>query len=290
MGFFQEIFECWAYVLIDMFAGIYSSMAKSVFHIEDMINFGITGAFISKLYTIVCGFAIGLVIAKALKKGFWTYILWRDGDPDAPVQHTVINIMLAVGIAVSFPTLYGRFAEVCVWLTSRITEATMVLIMLDGEDSLQVGLEKILNFLLISGIGYILLVIIFIILMIILYITFVKRSAELLALRIGFSLACTGLLDSDNGVFASTVKIFLQVALTTICQLFFIDLSLATFIASVDMFGQINIFFSIGFCIAAFSMPRMLQNIMLATGGGGGLQKVTSTMYTASLIKSFIRR
>lgn len=282
MGFIQDILDAVLYEIARMWAELFTMLGRTVFFIEDGIGSVIGSDIIDNLFTFMSAFAISLVLLKVLKKGFWTYILWRDGDPDTPIQQVAINVVLAVVTAIAFPTLYSWFAEVCLWLIEKMSFAAFGIMSttIDAAD-----LTRMITAITIAGFVPVVATIIYFIMLFILYLQFIKRSAELLLLRLGFPLACLGLLDSDNGVFTTTVKTFIQVALTSICQLFCMACSISIFIRAYT--SMANLLYCIAFCMAAFATPRMLQFILMPTGGGG-MQKVGSTLYAANLVKGLL--
>jgi len=281
MGFIQDIFEALLYEVAQMWANIFEGLGDTVFYIEHGLDGVISDDLLSEMFLFVQAFAISLILLKILKKGFWTYVLWKDGDADQSIQQSVVNLVLAVVIALSFSTLYDWFAQVCLWLIEKLSLSTFDMM---GLDTIESYMETVLTHTF-SGVMCVIALIYFIMLFI-LYLQFLKRSAELLVLRLGFPLACLGLLDSDNGVFTTTVKTFLQVALTTIAQLFFMMWSMTIFVRAHT--SPTSIFYCIAFAMAAFATPRMLQFILMPTGGGGAGQKVTGAVHTVSLVKGLI--
>lgn len=280
MGFFTDFVNKLLLDSLKYWGELLVNIGETSFFIERSIDDIFDTDKISSIYNFVCAFAVSMIILKMLKKGFMTYILWRDGDPDAPVQQSVINLVLAVAIAILFPTFYQWYAEVSVWLIEKII--SMSFVDLSIFELTEVPLMAISESLVLAIIG-----LIYIIMMFILFLQFFKRGAEMLILRLGFPLACLGLLDSDNGVFTGTVKVFIQVSLTSIIQLFLMNLSAVVFINS--RMELLKMLFCIACCMAAFGTPRLLQFITLPQGGGGGaMYKVTNTVHTVSMVKSLL--
>lgn len=277
MGFFGDLVTLLVMEACKLWVSLYRELGKAVFYMEDYIGFAFDRTHIDAIFDFARNLAISLVILKVLKKGFFTYILWRDGDPDTPVQQSVINMVLAVIVAIGFPTLYDWYVDVSLYIIEFISTATFDMMELEDWPTIMD------TFIDMSGI-FALIMLIYIIMLFVLYLQFLKRSAELLILRVGFPLACLGLLDSDNGVFTSTVKVFLQVSLTTIVQLFFMQLSMTIFIKmQTELY---NPFLCIACLMAAFATPKMLQFILLQTGSGGGPM---STASQAAHIFSYVK-
>jgi len=280
MGFLQDLLDWFVYEAMNLWISIFINLGETVFYIEKGLGNVLSEEHVSGLYQFTSALAVSLILLKVLKKGFMTYILWRDGDPDTPIQSTVINLVLAVATIICFPTLYDWYSEISLWIIEKVAMSSFMMAEVGGW-------PLIVSQLLGIGLIYGLVFLIYLIMLFILYLQFLKRSAELFILRLGFPLACMGLLDSDNGVFTTTVKTFIQISLTTVTQLFFMMLSITIFLNATSEF--VNLFYCIAFCSAAFATPRTLQFILMQTGGGGGgMYKVTSAVHTVSMLRSLI--
>lgn len=277
MGFIQDLIDQMLYEIGTLSATVLDGFGNNVFYLEDALDGILSVDVLHRLFQFMNLFAISLLILKVLQKGFWTYILWKDGDPDMPVQQTLTNTVLAVALVLSFGMMYDWFAGVCLWLIENL-----VFFQLMGLDFTQIITDALTGRGVILGVGGL----IYFIMLFVLYLHFLKRSAELFLLRLGFPLACIGLLDSDGGVFTTTVKTFIQVALTTVAQLFCMVTSILIFVRTSGSIG--GFLLAIAFCMMAFATPRMLQYILIATGGVGVGQKVTSALHTVSLVKGFL--
>ena len=76
-----------------------------------------------KLYNIIFGFGVSLIVLKFLKKGFEAYVLWTDGDADEEPVALLTNFFKAMAVAVSFPTLYGWLADIITDMTTQLMAA-----------------------------------------------------------------------------------------------------------------------------------------------------------------------
>lgn len=279
MGFFTDFLDKILYEAFELWGGLLGDIGETAFYVERSIDNIFSADKISSIYNFICAFAVSLIILKMLKKGFMTYILWRDGDADAPVQQSVISLILAVVVAISFPTLYEWYAQVSLWLVGKVIGLSFEEMHAFSSAWISFDIKS-------DTLVFAIITLIYIIMMFILYLQFFKRGAEMLILRLGFPLACLGLLDSDNGVFTATIKVFVQVSLTSVVQLFLMNLSAVAFVNSGKKLTIL--LFCIACCTASFATPKLLQFITLPQGGGGGMYKVTSTVHTASMIKSLM--
>lgn len=105
-----------------------------------------------------------------------------------------------------------------------------------------------------------------IVLFVILYVQFLVRGVEILILRLGFPLACIGLLESNSGVFQSYSQKLFKSVLTVIVQIILCKLGLALVFTS-------HWFYAIAVIIMALKTPSFLQEFML-TGNSGGISAI----------------
>lgn len=103
-----------------------------------------------------------------------------------------------------------------------------------------------------------------IILFVILYVQFLVRGVEILILRLGFPLACVGLIESNSGVFQSYSQKLFKSVLTVIVQIVLCKLGLALVFAS-------HWFYAIAVVMMALKTPSFLQEFMLTGGSSGGI-------------------
>jgi len=131
--------------------------------------------------------------------------------------------------------------------------------------------------------GGTILAIVYLVCYINLWIGFIRRGLELFVLRLGVSFACTGLMDSDGGVFKPYIKKFFQELITIILQVVMLKMSVALMINT-------HILFAIAALMMALKAPTFLQEFTMAYGGGqGATTKITQTAYTAKMIYSFVK-
>ena len=103
---------------------------------------------------------------------------------------------------------------------------------------------------------------IYLLCLVIFWFQIMRRSIEMLILRMGFPLACLGLIDSDSGVFKPYVKLLFQAAFTILIQV-------TCFNLSVFLINSDNGFFAIGTLLAAINGPQLLSSLLVHTGGSG---------------------
>lgn len=240
---------------------IMQDFSKVAFHAEEMIGDVLNTELIAVLYKVVMLFGIGLIILKFLKKGFETYTLWTDGDPDADPLTLLTNFFKAIAISMSFLVIYDWIIGATLDLIDRLQES----ISSKSTDEVLTFLDNIG-----SGGGKFfdtLFVIVFLIFGIMLYFQFMKRGIEMIVLRLGMPIACMGLLDSDKGVFKPYMQKFFQNSLTVTVQIILGKLGLL-----VCLNG--HFFWAFAIMSVALATPKFLQEFMIGAGGGGGMGNI----------------
>ena len=219
----------------------------------------------SKLKAIILSFAISLIILKFLKKGFNIYIMWSEGDTDTPPLTFITYFVRAIVMAISFPVLYAWFIDIAKDLTNQILLSLNV----SGQASLTTNLATLSTVGIFSAIfGIIVLIMLFL-----LYIQFIMRGIEMFILKVGFPLACVGLVDSDKGVFSPYVKKFFQSSMTVMVQM-----ALSKIVILLIVSGQlIN---AVAVLLVALRTPKFLSEFMLLTGNGSS--GISNMIHTTS--------
>ncbi len=267
---------------------LFSQLINIVFWVENHISDGSifqntimdssrSQIFFDKLFEVTMGFGISLLIFKFLKKIFDTYILGSDGDSTVSIENTLIGFCKGLVIIFSFTWLYEVFVNISVEFINEILDAV-------GLVTVTSLMEIFEHFFLGGGIFMMLGLLVFFICYLLLIFQFIKRGLEMLILRLGVPIACVGLIDSDNGVFAPYVKLFIQNSVTIIIQLAMIKLGFG-----VTANG--NIFFGIGAMIMGIKTPQFLQQFMLGVGGSSiNMMSLNQTASMVSRVSRFIKK
>lgn len=237
----------------------------------------ITGVqFFTELMPITYGVGISLIILKFLKKAFDVYVLWTDGDPDADPFLLLTNFVRAVGTALIFQWVYGLFVDICRDVTDTILGSVEATTRFTEDWSI-----TFTSFGLVPSIAGL----IFLICWLILYFSFMARGIEMMLMQIGVPLACVGLLDNDKGVFRAYINQFVKAFLTSIVQITLCKIGLALMLDATLVTAS-NIFWGIGCMIAAISIPKVMREFLVPTGGDG---HIGSTVYQTVNIASMAR-
>lgn len=108
----------------------------------------------------------------------------------------------------------------------------------------------------------------------------------MMVMRVGVPLACVGLLDNDKGVFRAYINQFVKAFVTTIVQIMLCKIGLSLMLGATIISVQ-NIIWGIACMISAISMPKILREFLVPTGGDGYIgNTVFQTVHVASLAKS----
>ena len=245
-----------------------NSLIPMSFYAENYLNTSIFGGTIdfSGLFNLFFGFGVSLIVLKFLKKGFDIYVGWSDGDPDLDPLTLVTNFLRAMVIALCFPILYDALISAT---SSLIDQAITVIDQLTNQQSIiDTIVNTITNSIFMALAGLILVII-----DLILWVQFMMRGVEMMVMRIGIPIACTGLIDNDKGVFAPYMKKFFMNAATVLIQITLVKLSLTVMIMG-------NPFYSLAMAFVAMRTPKFLQEFMVNMGGTGS--SVINTVYHTS--------
>jgi len=245
-----------------------NSLIPMAFYAESYMTTAIGGKTIdfSGLYNLFFGFGVSLIVLKFLKKGFDVYVGWSDGDPDLDPLNLVTNFLRAMVVTLCFPILYDALVKA----TSDMIDQSIAII--DQLTSQQSVVDMIVNaisnsiFMALAGL-------ILVVVYLILWVQFMMRGIEMMVMRIGVPIACTGLIDNDKGTFAPYMKKFFMNAATVLIQIALIKLSLTVMILG-------NPFYSLAIAFVAMRTPKFLQEFMVHMGGAGG--SVINTVYHTS--------
>lgn len=255
---------------------ILNSIVPIALHAEQYMTTLLGGSGFGQTFDIIFNFGISLIVLKFLKRAFDSYVLWQDGDPDADPINLVTKFLRAIVIAVSFPTLYDWMAKVTEDMTNQILNS------LSG--SLSDGFANSVMAMASLNLFNAIVSLVFFICFFFLYLQFLMRGMEILILRMGVPIACTGLMENDKGVFGPYIKKFFQSTLTVVVQI-----SLAKM--SVGLMINAHVFWGIAAMMLALKTPKFLQEFMITTSAGGSpMNTVYHTTRLVQMAKSVVKK
>jgi hypothetical protein len=222
-------------------------------------------------FDLLYNFGISLIVLKFLKRGFDTYVCWQDGDPNSDPINLLVQFLKAIIIATGFKIMYG-------WMASIVQDfSNQLLTTLSGslDDGFAQGVMAMASLNLFNAI----ISLVFFICFFFLYIKFLMTGMELLVMRLGLPIACVGLLENDKGVFAPYMKKFFQSMATIIVQIGLTKLSVGLMING-------HIFWGIAGMFLAMKTPKFLQEFMITSGGGSGMNTIYHTTRLIQMVKS----
>ena len=251
--------------------GLLIGLTEKVFYAERGFtqSFGV-GAVMNfdHVYRFILDFAISLLILKFLKKGFDIYVGWYEGDKDSDPAGLVVNFARAMVTLLSFRFLYDVLTGV---VQEFLEGALFTLLSLEVPADLSDAILNLSN----AGLFWAFAGLALVICYIILWLKFLVLGVEMFIIRLGFPIACVGLLDSDKGVFAPYLKKLFIICLTAVIQIFLLRLSLI-------QTGAGHMLWGLATCFAAMKAPRMLQEFMYSYGNGLSFGGMVSGGYHVS--------
>lgn len=264
--FVRNLFISVSTKLFEGAKGHFQNLTQLVFYLEERVG-DITGLSLHQIERALFIFGIALIVVKFLYRGFCIYVVGVDGDITASPEALLLNFVKALALASAFPLLY----EVLVDVTMGLIQDLGLFIQADWSNLFN-GITDLWA----AAVALIWLICYFIF-----RLMMVKAGLEMLILRFGFPLACTGIMDSDGGVFTTYSKKFFQVAASVVVQITLVQLSLSFAVGGDPII-------SIAALITAIKTPNFLREFMLASGGNGiGL---SSKIHAISSLKRLVTR
>lgn len=233
-------------------------------------------SFVSGLSDVIFGFGVSLIILKFVKKGFDTYVLWNGSDADKEPYYLVINFVKALAVAICFPVIYG-------WMADIVTDMSTQILRVIGDGTEYTWTAWVQG---ISSLGIVTAIfgLIFIICYFMLYFQFLMRGLEMLILRVGVPIACVGLLDNNNGVFADYLKTFFKSLLAVVVQIALAKLG-------VGLMLNMHVFWSVACMVLAIKTPKFLAEFAVPSGGdaGGVVNNVYHSVRLVGMAKNLVK-
>ena len=254
----------------------FNGLIDMCFNSENYIsqNFGSTVIDFSQLKALILTLAISLIVLKFLKKGFDMYIMWTDGEADTPPLTYIVYFIRAIVMAVSFTILFDWVVDIA----KSFGESMLQTMNMADNVSLTTIIANIAT----TGLFNSIVSLIALILLFVLYIQFLMRALEMFVLKLGFPLACVGLVNPDGGVFKSYSEKLIKSILTVLVQIILCKIAIALLI-------NVKMLFGIAAIILAIKTPKFLQEFMLG-GGTGGISNVIVTTSKTMELSSQIKR
>lgn len=254
----------------------FNGLIDMCFNSENYIssNFGSTVIDFSQLKALILTLAISLIVLKFLKKGFDMYIMWTDGEADTPPLTYIVYFIRAIAMAVSFSILYDWVVQIA----KSFGETMLQTMNMADNISLTTTIANIAT----TGLFNSIVALIGLILLFVLYIQFLMRALEMFVLKLGFPLACVGLVNPDGGVFKSYSEKLIKSILTILVQIILCKIAIVLLI-------NVKMLFGIAAIILAIKTPKSLQEFMLG-GGTGGISNVIVTTSKTMELSSQIKR
>lgn len=254
----------------------FNGLIDMCFNSENYIssNFGSKVIDFSQLKALILTLAISLIVLKFLKKGFDMYIMWTDGEADTPPLTYIVYFIRAIAMAVSFSILYDWVVQIA----KSFGETMLQTMNMADNISLTTTIANIAT----TGLFNSIVALIGLILLFVLYIQFLMRALEMFVLKLGFPLACVGLVNPDGGVFKSYSEKLIKSILTILVQIILCKIAIVLLI-------NVKMLFGIAAIILAIKTPKFLQEFMLG-GGTGGISNVIVTTSKTMELSSQIKR
>lgn len=251
----------------------FEGIISTVMYVEkQFVNLGVGG--VDFLFEILFGYGVSLIVLKFLKKGFDMYILGVEGDADSDPILLLTNFFRAMAIAIAFPTFYDFFVNILERESTKIIDTIGLTVNFD--------ITNISNFATQSFLTSI-FSIVFVVIYILVYIKMLGLGAEILILRVGLPLACSGLMDADNGTFKPYIQKFIQSFFTVLIQLILLKFGMALMMNGHVIWGIV-------FARSALKTPKFLQEFLITSQGGGGMNNAYHSIRLTQMARTVFKR
>lgn len=202
----------------------------------------------------------------------------QNGESELPIGTYIMFFVRSIVVALSFESLFKLVIDIAEMFGNQLLDALAFENMLpDWGYVVEFCMTSIFSS--ITGL-------ITVILFVILYVQFLVRGVEILILRLGFPIACVGLLESNSGIFQSYSQKMFKSVLTVIVQIILCKLGLALVFTG-------HWFYAIATVMMALKTPSFLQEFML-TGNSGGISAVimntSKTIELSKQVKNIITK
>lgn len=242
--------------LYKIFAGELFHAASGTFYPESQN--GTLSTVYGMLNNTVRTISLSLLILMALYKGFTTYILWKDGNPEENPMEIIMRYMFAVAMLFSFNELYEIAAGVIGSLNVSVGGS------IGSIKSSPFDMDNIEN--IAQAIMTIIIVITLLKQSMSAVFALIGKNVEMLILRVGFPLACVSAITPQASGFKNYITSMLKGMLTIVVMNVLISMSIR--IISEDT-NLINMIWGIAI-LQLVNHGGSIINSIVATGGGGG--------------------
>lgn len=260
---------------------IFGNLFQAAFFIEKLggLDENVLGEnIVSRIMTSLYAFMILLLALKLIWKGIQVYILWREGEAETSPVEMLLGAALAMTVALAFPLVYEGAVKIVMQIAASALQYVGVSDPLAGEaapDVLALALNLV-NVIAGGSVMILLLGIVFLIVLLILVFKLLTKGVELLLWRLGVPFAVVGLVNSDGGAFKAYAQVLVKELATVLAQYFLLDMGMRL-AASGTLIGLLV---GIAMEAAGISAPKIMQQFMSPSGGGGMSQKI----YTVAMV------
>lgn len=245
---------------------LYNVFSKEIFSVAGMSFYienqnGAIGSLYNILGNTVRVISMSLLVLMALYKGFTTYILWKDGNPEENPLEIIFRYFFAVAMIFSFNELFGIAANIISSLNMNFTSGVGSIssnIFGGNMDDLNNVAQTLMTIILLIKI----LKSSFQAVM-----TLISKGVEILILRIGFPFACVSAVTPQAGGFHHYVLSILKGMFSIVLMNVLIGLSIQTLSSGMNFK---NALWSIAILETANNGGSIINSIISAGGGGGG--------------------
>ena len=254
--------------IVELFSNELFGIASTTFYPESQNS--IIGSVYGTLNSSIMAIALSLIMLMALYKGFMTYIMWKDGNPEENPLEIIFRYMFSIAMLFSFNELFAIAASIIGSLNNGFNISS-------GSVNLTGGLINIIaNFNTGQQILTIMLLIKFLKTLYNAIITVITKGIEIMILRLGFPFACVSAITPQASGFHNYIVSIARGMFSIVVMSVFIGLSTKIISGS---FSFSNILWAIAVLEVANNGGSIINSIISSGGGSqigneaiGGIQ------------------
>lgn len=238
---------------------------------------------IDNIKTFIRNLALSLLLVAFLIYGIKTYVLWTSNPEENPVE-IVIRFMFATALIMCFDGLYDYLLEfianLMLNITNQFSEVNIDYSKFNSDFNGWSFLALFLNF----ALAFMFIAEFFKAIM-----NTIKVGISLMIMRIGFPLACLGIINPQAQTFNTYIQTIIKQFITIAIQVFVINLAISLFNSGYTSSSIATLLICVCLLDMTKDLGSLLNNIALSTGNSPGhIPSLSATLSTFNQGRSFI--
>ena len=270
----EDAITKWTINIVNSLSTFFMDLTDSVIFPENSIS--VFKNVFEKIYSLSTSIAMSLLILMTLFKGFNTYILWKDGNPEENPIEIIVRYLFAIAMILCFKEIYNIFGNIVEEILNKIQE--LMAVSTRSDESFFTNLFN-------SSLGWafiIIFIIIYIVQLAKAMITTLSKGIELFILRLGFPLACVNAVSTQASTFHSYTSSFVKAFFSVIVMKLLVSLSVTIIFNNPNPFG---LAWSIASLVMVNKGSGLINQFIVPVQGGSGIIGSAMNQTGSSMIR-----